>query len=236
MKILYEFRDKFLTGDVLTRLLLINCAMFVMVLLAHVLFTLITMSSNVTVAGIFQFPASPFRLALRPWTLITSMFTSYGLWHFLFNMLVLYWMGGIFQQYYTNSHLRGLYILGALAGMAFYMATYQTISVAADRDWADAMPMTSCAVLAFSTAVAFKAPNHQEQIPLIGNVKVKYIVIAIALVDAALLPHINPATDAAHAGAVLAGWLFCRMLSKGHDLTKPVTAFFVWLYGLKRRQ
>lgn len=238
MNIFKEIAEKFRTGDVLTRLLLINCGMFVLILLLDVTFTLISFGTEKFAAEVFQFPWNPISLALRPWSVITSLFTSYGLWHLLFNLFTLYWLGNIFLQYYTSNQLRGLYILGGIAGMALFTATFLLVPLFHLKEWPSTMPIASAAILSFSSALAFRAPNHQEQIPVLGQVKIKYIIIALALVDAALLPHVNPATDAAHLGAALIGWMFCRLIAKGKDLTAPVTAIAVWLYGLfsKRKQ
>ena len=67
-------------------------------------------------------------------------------------------------------------------------------------------------------------------------VKLKYIVIILAIIDLAILPHANPATDAAHVIAVFVGWFFNAMLRKGKDLTAPVTAIAVWLDNLIHRK
>lgn len=232
MNLFQELKEKFRTGDILTRLLLINCAMFVLILLLDITFTLITFGTEKFAEQLFQFPWNPLTLAFRPWTVITAMFTSHGLWHLLFNMFTLYWLGGIFLQYYTSNHLRGLYVLGAIAGMALFTATFMLFPGFALKDWSATIPLASVSILTFCTALAFRAPNHQEQIPLIGPVKLKYIIIILGVTDAALIPSINPASDAAHLGGVLTGWLFYRLLVKGRDLTAPVTAVAIWLYGL----
>ena len=232
MNIFKELTEKFRTGDVLTRLLFINCGLFIPIILLDITFTLISFGTASFAAQFFQYPWNPIVLAFRPWTVITSMFTSYGLWHLLFNMFTLYWLGGIFLQYYTSNQLRGLYILGAIAGMALFTANYLLIPLFRLKEWSEAMPLASVSILTFGTALAFRAPNHQEQIPLIGAVKLKYIIIVLALIDAALLPFVNPATDAAHLGGALVGWMFYRLLVKGKDLTSPVTVIAIWIYGL----
>ena len=232
MNFFKQISEKFRTGDVLTRLLLINCGMFVLILLLDVTFTLVSFGIEKFSVQVFQYPWDPINIALRPWSLVTSLFTSYGLWHLLFNLFTLYWLGNIFLQYYTSNQLRGLYIMGGIAGMALFTASFILIPFFHLKDWSATMPLASVSILAFSTALAFRAPNHKEQIPLIGPVKLKYIVIALALVDAALLPSVNPATDAAHLGGALTGWMFFSLLAKGKDLTTPVTAISVWVYGL----
>lgn len=235
MTVFNDIKLKYLNGDVLRRLIIINCAVFVLILLTDITFTFIGVGDTGYAATLFQFPWNTLELVVRPWTPITALFTSSGLWHFIFNMLILFWMGGIFQRYFTNTHLRGMYIIGGLAGMIGYSCT-MLVPVFQLKDWNGTMPMTSACILALAVAVAFKAPEHQETIPLIGQVRLKYIVMVLALIDIALFPRTNPATDLAHAAAAVAGYLFVRLLSKGVDITRPVTAFFVWINGLFRKR
>lgn len=236
MNLFQELKTKFVNGDVLTRLLLINCGMFVFALTLDITFTLFSFGEDKLAFSSLNYPWNPFVLILRPWSPVTSLFTSWGLWHLLFNMVTLYWLGGLFLRYFTSNQLRGLYILGGIAGMLLFTGTFMALPSFQLRDWAGSMPLCSACILAFCTALAFRAPDTTEQIPLIGAVKIKYIVITLAIIDAALLPHVNPATDAAHLGAAFIGWAFINMLRKGKDLTAPVTAIAVWLYNIIHRK
>lgn len=229
MNIFEEIRQKFRTGDILARLLIINCAMFVLALTLDITFTLITFGADRIAFTSLNYPWNPLLLALKPWSVATSLFSSWGLWHLLFNMLCLYWLGGVFLRYCTSNHLRGLYIMGGIAGMLGFTGVFLLIPTLQIKEWSDSMPMCSACILCFCTALAFRAPDATEPIPLIGSVKLKYIVIALALIDLAILPHANPATDAAHLLAAFTGWLFNVMLRKGKDITAPVTAIAVWL-------
>ena len=84
--------------------------------------------------------------------------------------------------------------------------------------------------------MAFRVPDNTEPIPLIGPVKIKYIVIALAIVDVAMLPHVNPVTDAVHLAAGLTGWAFNAMLRKGKDITAPISAIAVRIESLLRKK
>jgi membrane associated rhomboid family serine protease len=42
------------------------------------------------------------------------MFMHAGIFHILFNMLWLYWMGQIFEEYLGNKRTIGLYLMGGL--------------------------------------------------------------------------------------------------------------------------
>lgn len=236
MNLLEELKEKFRTGDILTRLLFINGGVFVFTLLLDITFTLFSFGENKFAYIVLNYPWKPILLLYRPWTIVTSMFTSWGLWHMLFNMLILYWLGSIFLRYFTSNALRGLYIMGGITGMVVFTGVFLLFPSLQKKEWLDCMPLCSACILAFCTALAFRAPDNTEPIPLIGPVKIKYIIIALVLIDLAILPQANPATDAVHLGAAGLGWFFNRMLSKGKDITMPVNTVSVWIDNLFHRK
>ena len=63
-----------------------------------------------------QMPAGLKALSTRFWTPITYMFMHASVMHVLFNMLWLYWMGQILEEYLGNKRTVTLYFLGGLAG------------------------------------------------------------------------------------------------------------------------
>lgn len=235
MSLIDEIKMKFRTGDIVTRLVLINCAVFVILLLMDINFTLFSFGEDKFAFIACNYPWSLYILARRPWSVVTSLFASWGLWHLIFNMIILYWLGGVFMRYFTSNNLRGLYVLGGVAGMAVFTGVFMLFPSLQIKDWAGSIPLCSACILAFCTALAFRAPDSTEPIPLIGPVKIKYIVIALAIIDAAMLPNVNPATDAVHLGAAFIGWLFNTLLRKGKDITTPVTAVAVWFDSLLRK-
>ncbi|QDZ25160.1 rhomboid domain-containing protein [Chloropicon primus] len=59
---------------------------------------------------------------LRPWTLVTSMFSQFDFSHFAVNMLGLYFWGRDVGQLLGGKKLLGLYLAGGLAGAAVQLA------------------------------------------------------------------------------------------------------------------
>ncbi|MBO7110405.1 MAG: rhomboid family intramembrane serine protease [Bacteroidaceae bacterium] len=229
MGLIDELKQKFSTGDIVTRLVFINCGVFLVMLMLDIWFTLFSFGEDKFAYIVCNYPWSPFILAKRPWSLVTSLFASWGLFHLIFNMVTLYWLGSIFLKSFTSNNLRGLYILGGVAGMIVFTGLFMLFPSLQIKDWTGNMPLCSACVLAIGSALAFRIPNATEPIPVIGPVKIKYIVIALAIIDVAMLPNVNPTTDAVHLAAALTGWVFNYMLRKGRDITAPVTAVAVWL-------
>src|SRR6201986_2361216 len=64
------------------------------------------------------------KLLTRFWTPLTYMFMHAGILHILFNMLWLFWMGQIFEEFLGNKRIVGLYLLGGLSGAFLFIASY----------------------------------------------------------------------------------------------------------------
>lgn len=230
-----DIKERFQYGDILTRLIIINIVIFALILISKALFVLFGLADNTTWRYNFQWSWDLNDMLRRPWTLITYMFTSYGLWHLIFNMFTLYWFGKRFQELYTNNQLRGLYFLGAGAGMIFYTALFHLVpSLQTMKTWT--MPGASTAILSIAMATLLRNPNRSYILPIVGAISIKYLVVALVVVDVALIPNINAATDFAHLGAICMALLFNKLYREGKDITQPITSFFIWLDNQLRKK
>ena len=77
----------------------INVGLFVIIRLASVILMLFNLG-GFPFLQYLQVPSSPELLLYRPWTIITYMFTHFDFLHILFNMLWLYWFGGLFLTFF----------------------------------------------------------------------------------------------------------------------------------------
>ena len=118
-----NLKQSFETGGILKKLLFINIGLFILIRLIGVVLMLFRWN-DLPVLLYLQLPSSLELLLVRPWTLITYMFTHYDFIHILFNMLWLYWFGNLFLRYFNERQLGGLYLLGGLAGALFFVAGY----------------------------------------------------------------------------------------------------------------
>ena len=99
-----------------TRLLVTNVLVFVLVQPGTLLYGLMTLFPP-AVIGIdrFYIPAMPF----RPWTVVTYMFLQAGFGHIFFNMIGLFFFGPRLEARLGPKGFLGLYFLSGLGGAAF---------------------------------------------------------------------------------------------------------------------
>lgn len=214
-----NLREGFRRGDIVTQLIYINVGIFLVVALVNLFLVLFKMDSGHWM-NYLMFPASFMQFITQPWTLITYMFMHAGILHILFNMLWLYWFGRLFLNFFSAKHLRGLYLLGGIAGAALYMVAYNLFPYFEDAVYSSYLLGASASVLAIVVATAVREPNYPVQFMFIGTVRLKYVALFMVVLDLLFITADNAGGHLAHLGGALAGWWFASGLVKGHDLTK----------------
>jgi len=214
----------FRNGGVHVRLIYLNVAVFVAYSLVEIVLSLF----NLTLAPVFRYlelPASFGHLLAQPWSIITYMFAHTGLWHIVFNMLLLYWFGELFLYSYSAKHLRGLYLLGGMVGGLCFMAAYHLFPAFRGQVDTTYMLGASAAVLAIVIAIAYRQPNYRINLLFVGQISLKYVAIIVIALDLFFIKSDNSGGHIAHLGGALAGFGFAYMLNRGTDLTK-------WINGV----
>ena len=220
------FKNSFLKGSALTRLIYINIGVFLLLKIAYVVMALAGQGEHfypilLEWVGV---PADPEYLLYRPWTLVTYMFTQFEFLHLLFNMLWLYWFGSFFLNYFSERKLTGVYLLGGLAGAALYVLAYNIFPVFALTRLSSWAIGASASVMAIVFAVCTYLPQHKVYIFLIGPVKLIYLAIFTAFIDVISIPSGNAGGHIAHLGGALFGYLFILAVRKNKDITHGFTS------------
>lgn len=229
--ILDDLKRTFRRGNIVVRLIYINVAVFVLGLLLAVVLGLFNIDINYLLRDLYL-PADLLQLLRRPWTLITYMFMHAGMWHLLGNMLWLYWFGKLFLYFFSSKHLRGLYVVGGLAGALLYIVAYNLFPAFSTQLYSATLVGASASVLAIAIATAVREPDFRINLIFIGPVKLKYFALFIVLFDVLYVESDNAGGHLAHLGGALAGWWFVRGLGQGYDVTHWVNVCIDAVGGL----
>ena len=229
-----DIKLTFRNGSNLTRLIYINIAVFVLLTLVAVSgFLLNNAVISDKVLDFLSVPASLSVLLLRPWTLITYMFTHKDIWHILFNMLWLYSFGRIFLEYLDGRKLVAVYLLGGLSGALVYILSFNIFpafaSVVADSVAIGA----SASVMAIVIAIAAYVPDYTVQLFLFGRIKIKYLALGIFILTSVMDFSVNSGGKLAHIGGAIFGYFYTINLRHGRDMGKGfnhILDFFVTMF------
>ena len=234
-----EIKLTFRNGSNLTRLIYINIAVFVLLTIVAVIGFLL---NDTFISGkaldLFSVPASFNALILRPWTLITYMFTHKDIWHILFNMLWLYWFGRIFLEYLDGRKLVAVYLLGGICGALVYILSFNIFPVFTGIV-ADSVAIgASASVMAVVIAIAAYVPDYTINLLFLGRIKIKYMALGIFILTSILDFSVNSGGKLAHIGGAFFGYFYIMNLKHGHDIGKGINRiidFFATLFKPRKK-
>lgn len=218
--ILDDIKGTFRSGNMISKIILINLALFVVINLIKVFFGhtgFFTSMSNW-----LSLPADPSQLIRQPWSIFTHMFLHVGFWHIFWNMLILYWFGQIMGDLLGDERVLPVYLMGGLAGGLIYILYVQILGFGGGYALG-----ASAAVLAIVWAAAMTSPDYQMRLLLIGAVRLKYIALALLFMDLVQsAADMNKGSLFGHMGGAAFGVLYVFLLRKGTDLADPIVKLF----------
>ncbi len=222
--------------DTVQGLLLVNIAIFLLFRILNAITGLFMVNafSFETISFWLAVPADLSKLLIRPWTIVTYMFYHWEFFHLFFNMLLLFWMGRIFQQYLGSKKLINTYILGGISGAIFYIAAYNLFPLFSSHLSVSFALGASASVLAITIGAATLLPDYPVQLLLLGQVKLKWIALIIVLSDLISISGTNAGGHLAHIGGALYGFVYIRQLRDGKDISAWFTRLIALLTPGKR--
>ncbi|MBR5434519.1 MAG: rhomboid family intramembrane serine protease [Bacteroidales bacterium] len=222
MNIRTDIMQEFKRGDYLTKLILINGALFLLLWLIEILASIINPSIYSAIIANISAPTQGSILLHKPWTILTYMFFDTSFLSLLCNMLFLFWMGRLFIDLVNEKQLLATYILGGFAGVALPLICSSATTIMG------MLLNPIAAVLAVTAAIATYAPNYRVYLLFFGEVKLKTLAIIIVVVE--LLPLLSISSQVFQSqvlavslcklGGILYGCLWALLYKKGTDINE----------------
>lgn len=212
--IIDDIKNSLRYGNTTIRLIWINVGVFVVLGLIRLLGFLFGINTpfQKIVEGL-ALPSSLKDLMWQPWSLITHLFLHIVLWHIFMNMLVLYWFGNILSDFVTQRRILPVYILGGLAGAVAVLLSYALFPVFRNSD-AIAYG-ASASVMAILTCMAAISPNYTLHLILLGRIPIKFLALALFIIDLISIPQSNAGGHIAHIGGAIFGIVYARQWQRG---------------------
>ncbi|MFN4082371.1 MAG: rhomboid family intramembrane serine protease [Bacteroidia bacterium] len=237
MSIIDDLKYRFSQNNAITKIILVNAIVYLFFSLSYVFLFLFNASDWITgVKDYLKLPASFYNFIFRPWSIISYMFLHAGFFHILFNMLWLYWIGQLLQQFLGNTKTYQAYFLGGIFGGFVYMLAYNIFP--AFSQWVSSSYAigASAGVLSVVVATATLLPDYQIMLFILGAVRLKYIALATVLFDLLSIPNQNPGGHIAHLGGALFGYLFIKLIyNKNYNPTFLDNLFEGKYFNFKRK-
>ncbi len=162
----------------------------------------------------FALPATFSEISTKPWTLISYSFVHFRLLHILSNLIILYFIGNLFLDFFSNKKLLIYYFLGILVG-AILFAVYYSIS---DKSTVYPLGGASAAVTAIFIGLAAKTPHYALRLRFVGSVEL-WVLAAIWIGMSALSAvGVNAGSGIAHLGGAILGYVLTVYLNEASSL------------------
>lgn len=211
--------DIFLGRSVLSRLILINTVIFILANVSSLIAWLFSGNlPQLSPLGSFMaLPSSLSELSKIPWTIFTYMFLHEAFFHWFFNMMVLYFAGLLFMEYLSQRKLLITYIIGGLVGAVFFVLAFNIFPAFENIRSISIALGASASILAILIAISTYVPDYNVHLFLIGRVKLKYLAIALVIIDILSIQSSDPGGHIAHIGGAVWGFIYGLSLRKGTD-------------------
>ena len=215
-----DLKHQYQNGGMTIRLIFINSIIFLVLQILLVFGRLIGGSFESLVASIlpniFSLNTDLSEFLLHPWGIITSIFAHFTVWHFLMNMLFLYFSGKMFEQLFDQKRLMYTYIIGGIAGGILEILAHLIFPTLQNEKIV--IVGASGSVMAIFAALAFHRPNLQ--VNLFGVFPVRLIILAgfFVLTDLLSLGLNDGTAHFAHIGGVIIGMVSVHNLYSSSNL------------------
>ncbi|MCM4154441.1 rhomboid family intramembrane serine protease [Gramella sp. AN32] len=213
-----RIKYKIKTATVTEKIIAVNVAVFVLFYLVQTIAYLFNAPAN-SILEWLVFSKEPVDFLWKPWSIITYGFMHGGFMHILFNMLILYFAGVYFLNYFSPKRLLNYYFLGIIIGGLVYMLSYNLFPVFQETGKSYLMG-ASAGVMAVLIGIATHVPNMRVRLLLIGSVKFWWIAAVLVVIDLIQIPFGNAGGHFAHLGGAALGYIYTTQLQKGNDIGK----------------
>jgi membrane associated rhomboid family serine protease len=216
--IVEDIKKVFKGDNYLSVLILINAIVF---LVLNLILALTPNEYDLPILKMVGLPSGVTASLMRFWTFFTYMFVHKGFFHFLFNVLWLYWMGRILADIYGQHRVVNVYLYGGLFGGALYVL-YSTLPFVPSGLF---LIGASGGVLAVMVATATLLPDYTLNLMFIGAVRLKYVALVGFVLSTLLNFDVNTGGKIAHIGGAAFGLFYGLKLARGVEITDPINGF-----------
>lgn len=224
-KIVYKIK----TANVAEQIIYATIIVFIITLLFKAISTLMQWQDNLFVNWL-SLPANFDQFLTKPWTIITYGFLHADFLHILFNLLILYYIGNLFLDFFSKRDFLIYYLAGILVGGIIYLTSYNFFLALKGSN--SILLGASAGVTAILVGLAAKIPNYAIHLRFIGAVKLWHIALAMILIDFIQLPLNNTGGHLAHLGGALIGFILTNQTNKGKNLKQ----LFAFLFKSKKKE
>lgn len=224
MSFVDDIKRRYISGNIVEKLIFINIGVFILALLLSVFSGLYNNEGSFIITW-FSLDDDYSSLFTKPWSIVSYGFLHGGFIHILFNLIALYFIGNLFLEYFTQKQLLSFYLIGTFFGGVLYLLSQNYFPLFEGRN--SYLVGASAGVSAIFIGIATYIPNYQLKIRFIGFVKLWHLAAIWIGIWVIGLIGANAGGNFAHLGGALFGFLYVRKASnKEIKIFDSISNFF----------
>ena len=215
-KIQYEF---YKGNSAIRQIIMINLAAFIFTIFVGVIARLSGFPPE-DLLEYFYIPSNIGKLIIRPWTILTNIFFHAGFWHLLGNMILLYFIGRILEDFMDFKKIWKIFLYGGISGALLFVTSYNIFPVFNEVVGFKKLLGASGGVTAILVATGTYLPRYQIRPFGLFNVELRWVAIFFVFRDLYMFPvSDNTGGLFAHMGGAIFGLVY--VLNLQGRITRP---------------
>jgi membrane associated rhomboid family serine protease len=215
---------KYKEANSLEKLIYINVLIFIVSVFFNVIPGLHNGQTNL-LEDWFSLDSSTEVFLSKPWSIFSYGFLHEDFIHLLMSLIVLYSIGNLFIQYFTQKQLRSFYILGTVFGGLLFIVSHNYFPFFEGTP--SFLVGASAGISAIFIGIATYMPNYQLKFRFIGFIKLWNLAGVWVILNIIGLNGGNAGGSFAHLGGAIFGYLYTSQAgNKNSGILKWFTSLF----------
>ena len=215
-KIQYEF---YKGNSAIRQIIMINLAAFIFTIFVGVIARLSGFPPE-DLLEYFYIPSNIGKLIIRPWTILTNIFFHASFWHLLGNMILLYFIGRILEDFMDFKKIWKIFLYGGISGALLFVTSYNIFPVFNEVVGYKKLLGASGGVTAILVATGTYLPRYQIRPFGLFNVELRWVALFFVFRDLYMFPvSDNTGGLFAHMGGAILGLVY--VLNLQGKITRP---------------
>lgn len=206
MNIKSQIKEKLRKITIIEKLIYLLIIVFVFENLIETFNTVKNSETTNFIVKYFSLSPNANELLSKPYTLLSFGFLHEGFLHFIFNLIILYYIGNLFLDFFNKKKLLTFYFLGSIFGGIFYLLAINYVGYFSQSK--ANLVGASASITAILVGLATYMPKYEMNFRFIGYVKLWIIaVIWVFLNFVYIRDGINSGGQVAHLGGAFIGFV-----------------------------